>query len=69
MPDADDRLEALRRELVERVETAENNLNEDISDLKNQIRSLKWMYGATIALFALIVALLGLIVAILMGVV
>lgn len=69
MPDADDRLEALRQELVRRVETSENNLREDIGDLENQVRSLKWMYGATIALFGLIVALLALAVAVFTGVV
>lgn len=56
--DEDLRINALRQELMREIKVVKNDVGGDLGDIKSNIKLLKWLFGAVIAVFSLIVAIL-----------
>lgn len=57
--DEDLRINALRQELMREIEAVRNSVDGDLGDIQSNIRLLKWLFVAMIAVFSLIAAILA----------
>lgn len=57
--DEDLRINALRQELMREVDTVKNSVARDLDSVKGNIKLLKWLLVALIAVFSLITAILA----------
>ena len=57
--DEDLRINALRQELMREIDAVRNDVNGDLGDIKSNIKLLKWLFVAMIAVFSLIATILA----------